>query len=303
MDNALVAAKDRTPTAVRIVYVKGVPVITLGGFYVTTVDSASARAAKTTPSILAQRWVAGLKAALKDKSAVDAYVAQISGTTTATAGTTTTATGSYPYYKQGRVVYIPAGMTIPVTLNSSISSQTARAGDPIEASIAQTVDLGDTSIPQGSTLLGQVTEATAGQKLDKSGLLGIKFTSLRTPDGQEAQIAAHIIGGIGKYQEVGSQSNLLKGESGKDKAKQALIRGAVGAGGGLLLGTTIGAIAHGGRGAGRGAIAGTAIGGALGVAESFLLRKGNDVNVQSGQTFSLLLDAPASLAIASSRSI
>ncbi|HEY9789616.1 MAG TPA: hypothetical protein V6D22_04400 [Candidatus Obscuribacterales bacterium] len=297
IDNALVATNNHTPSAVGVVYVKGQPVITLGGFYVTTVDSASAKVSHTTPSILAQKWSAGLKTAMKSKTAVDDYVAQLSGSTTANAGTTTTNAGSYPYYRQGRIVYIPAGMTIPIALKNSVTSENAHTGDVIEGQIAQTVNLGDTSIPAGSLITGKITEAQSGQRMGKSGMLGVKFDTLRTPDGQTVPINAHIVGGIGRFQEVGAQSNVVKGEATSDKVKQALIRGGIGAGGGALLGTTLGAIAGGGHGAGRGAIAGTVIGGVAGVAESLLYRKGGDVSVSSGQTVNLQLDAPASLSV------
>ena len=299
IDNALVASTNKSPSAVAVTYVKGLPVLTLGGFYVATVDSASAKAAKTTPSLLAQKWANGLKTALKNPSSVQNYVSQITGGgNVASAGTTTTNAGSYPYYQQGRIVYIPAGMQIPIQITTAISSETARAGDKVEGQIAETVNLGDTSIPAGSTITGTITESTSGQRMGRSGLLGMKFDTLRTRDGQTTPITAHIVGGIGKYQEIGAQSGMVKGETTSNKVKQAAIRGAVGAGGGALLGLSIGAIAgRGGRGAGRGAIAGTAIGGALGVAESLLYRKGSDVKVQSGQTLNLQLDAPASLAV------
>lgn len=68
LDNALVASKDRSPNAVNIEYVKGLPVITLGGYQVITVDSASAKTAGTTPALLAQRWADALKGALQDRS-------------------------------------------------------------------------------------------------------------------------------------------------------------------------------------------------------------------------------------------
>lgn len=299
IDNALVAATNKSPSAVGVTYVKGLPVVTLGGFYVTTVDSATAKAAGTTPSVLAQRWSNALKTSLKNEAAVNSYIAQLtgSGASNVTAGTTTTETGSYPYYQQGRIVYIPAGMTLPVALSSSVSSANAKAGDRIEAKIAETVNLGETNIPEGSVVIGQITEANAGSRMGKSGMLGVKFSTLRTPNGQETPISAHIVGGIGKYEGIGSTSNLVKGETTGTKVKKALIHGGVGAGGGALLGTTIGAIAGGGRGAGRGAIFGTAIGAGLGVANSFLLRKGEDVKVESGQTLKLQLDAPASLSM------
>lgn len=303
IDNALVAATNRSPASVGMVYVKGLPVITLGGFYVTTVDTATAKAAKTTPALLAQKWVAGLKTSLKDKASVDNYVAQLtggsSGAPVASAGTTSTNAGSYPFYQQGRIVYIPAGMTIPVALTSNLSSSNSQVGDRVEARIAQTVQLGDTSIPEGSIVYGKVTQAAAGKRMGKSGTLGLKFDSLRTPNGQEVPITAHIQGGIGKYHDLGVGTDIVKGESGSTKVKKALVHGAVGAGSGALVGTAIGAIAGHGRGAGRGAIAGTAIGGALGIAESLLLRKGEDVKVESGLTLNLILDAPASLAVSS----
>ena len=41
LDNALVATPDKSPSAVHVVFVKGTPVITLGGYRVVTVDSNS----------------------------------------------------------------------------------------------------------------------------------------------------------------------------------------------------------------------------------------------------------------------
>lgn len=296
IDNALVATSNKSPSAVGVSIVSGQPVVTLGGFYVCTVDAASAKVAKMTPSALANRWAGQLKSAMQNQSAVDAYVAQLTGSTTiAQAGTTTTATGTYPFYRQGRIVYIPAGMTMSVTLNTAVSSSTAKPGDPVQAVLAEDVNLGDSNIPANSILIGKVTEAIAGQRMGKSGTLGLKFTKLRTPDGVETPLTAHIIGGLDKFDAQGTNSDVYKGETTATKVKQAAIHGAVGAGAGALLGTTIGAIASHGYGTGRGALAGTAIGATLGVAESFLYRKGADVQVESGKVLKLQLDAPASI--------
>jgi hypothetical protein len=79
LDNALVAANDRTPNSVNIVYVKGVPVITLGGYQVVTVSGADAKDAATTPAVLAQRWANALRGSLKDQASVSSYVAQLNG--------------------------------------------------------------------------------------------------------------------------------------------------------------------------------------------------------------------------------
>src|ERR1700733_5853100 len=79
LDNALVAAKDRTPSAVNITYVKGTPVITVGGYQVVTVDSASAKALKTTPALLAKKWGDSIRSSLTDQASITSYVGQLSG--------------------------------------------------------------------------------------------------------------------------------------------------------------------------------------------------------------------------------
>ena len=81
LDNALVAATNRSPSSVKIVYVKGLPVITLGGYTIVTVDSANAKSAGVTPAVLAQRWANSLRQALTDNASVTSYVSQLTGDT------------------------------------------------------------------------------------------------------------------------------------------------------------------------------------------------------------------------------
>jgi hypothetical protein len=335
LDNALVAAKDRTPAAVNIAYVKGQPVITLGGFQVVTVDSASAKAAGTTPAVLAQRWADKLRAVLRDQASVQSYVSQLSGDYASSAPAVSNAAppqmqqqppqgdyyaanqaqyqapqppqyaGNYnpppgysvpvQGYRQGRVAYAPAGLTIKANLATSITSQLAKPGDLVQANVSQAIMLGDSQIPLGSVLLGQVSDAQASRRFGLTGKLGILFNRLRTPDGVETPISAHLVGGIGKYDDKANNDQFV-GETWKNKALQTGVRGAAGAGLGAALGTAVGAIAGGGRGAGRGAWSGTAIGGGLGVADSLLLRKGKEVTIPSGTAVEVQLDAPVSIA-------
>lgn len=203
-------------------------------------------------------------------------------------------------YQRGRVSFVPAGLVIPVTLNTAVSTNVARPGDMVQATLSQNVNLGDSVIPAGSVVTGRVTDAKSGGFLGRAGMLTFKFNSLRTPNGAEVPMSAHIVGGLGKYAEVGSQSDTFAGETWKNKAGQTAMRGALGAGAGAALGTAIGAIAahgHGytGRGIGRGAWSGAAIGGGVGVADGLLLRKGKQVNISSGLPLQLQLDAPMSL--------
>lgn len=379
LDNALVAAKDRSPSAVSIVYVKGIPVITLGGYQVCTVDADNARLAGTTPAVLAQKWADALKKALQDQSSVGSYVAQLTGayqSTPAPAAApppdqtaynpppqTTSYTpppqqpqyggpppnyggggggynnnvqpvqyggyandqynrqtgpgpgpgygapqqgayggGGYPPQgggyppQRGRVAYAPAGLVMGATLNTSIATQAAQPGDLIQATIGQSILLGDAQIPPGSVLVGTVTEAKKGGFLGRAGTLGVKFNRLRTPDGVETPITAHIEGGVGKYDDKNG-NDTFRGETWKTKLGQGAIRGGIGAGAGAALGTAVGAIAGGGRGAGRGAWSGTAIGAGVGVVDSLVLRKGKDVVIPSGQQIQVQLDAPVSISI------
>ena len=332
LDNALVAAKNRTPQSIDIVYVKGLPVVTLDGYQIVTVDDANAKAAGTTPALLAKKWADGIRHTLVDTGSVDSYVAQLSGDYRASAPaaasappqaqyapqgnyqapgnyqargnypapTNYAATPSYPHpnmMRQGRVVYAPAGLTLNTTLSTAISTQVAQLGDMIQANISETVQLGEGSIPAGSVLIGQITEAKSGGFFGRSGMLGVKFNRLRTPDGVETPITAHIVGGIGKFTEIGGdQSDVLKGETMKTKLGQAAIRTAIGAGTGAALGTAIGAIAgRSGTATGRGAWSGTAIGGGLGAVQSVTMRKGRDVSIPSGQRMQVQLDAPVSV--------
>lgn len=342
LDNALVAAQDKSPASVNIAYVQGLPVITLGGYQVVTVTSQDAQANKTTPALLAQQWANAIRNALSDQPSIHSYVSQLtdssasnlsSGTNSPSAETNQpgfspgnrsydTYNSSYNNniyppnnyaanqgyaapgqgaplqgYRQGRIAYAQAGQIIPITLATSISTQVARAGDLIQANISQNINLGDSAIPAGSVVIGQVAEAEAGRRLARSGEIQVKFNRLRTPDGTETPISAHLVGGIAKYNQVGgAQSDTFKGEGMGNKLGSVAFRGLLGAGAGAALGTAVGAIAGGGGGAGAGAWSGTAIGGGLGAADSLLLRRGRDVTIPSGTQMQLQLDAPVSVA-------
>lgn len=369
LDNALVAAQDKGPNAVSITYVRGVPVITLGGYQVVTVSGADAQAGHGTPAQVAQQWADSLRRSLSNRGAIDNYIGQLTGypasapsavgsgpnnappqyaggrnndqyNSTSYQGNNNYSGGNYSGgnysggnyngganasnynggygvnnyggggggnyngypspqqgYRQGRVAYAPAGQVIPITLATSIATNVARPGDLIQANITQSVNLGDGTIPAGSVVIGQVTDAEAGKRLARSGELQIRFNRIRTPDGTETPISAHLVGKVNKLREVGGdQSDTFKGEGLSNKFGSMAFRGLIGAGGGAALGTAVGAIAGGGRGAGRGAWSGTAIGAGVGVADSILLRKGRDVTIPSGTVMNLQLDAPVSVA-------
>jgi hypothetical protein len=295
LDNAMAATSNNGPGAVSVALVRGQPVITYGGFYVCEVDKTAAVAAKTTPLILAHRWADGLKLALKTPDYANARANSLAGKTSGKVGTATTQAGSFSYYRHGRLIYVPKGMTLPIVLTNGFSSMNARPGDPIEGRIAEDISLGDTKIPAGSMVLGQITESRPGGRMAKAGLLGFKFNKIRTPDGTVTAIDGHILSGTTKYPELANGADMYKGETTSSRVKKIAIDTGIGAGVGALAGTAIGAIASHGYGTGRGAIAGVTTGAVLGAAGSLLLRKGADVNVNSGDVLKLQLDAPAQI--------
>ncbi len=193
-------------------------------------------------------------------------------------------------YSQRQII-APAGLVLPVSLQTAISTQVAKPGDYIQASLSQNVSLGGRGyIPAGTQVVGAVSDSTAGRRLSRSGELSLQFNSLRLPNGQQLPITAHLVGDLGKYKNKGTGTNdVYRGEGWGTKLGQTALRGGGGAGLGAGLGTALGAIAGGGHGAGMGAWSGAAIGGGLGVADMFL-RKGKDVIIPTGTEMQVQLD-------------
>lgn len=209
---------------------------------------------------------------------------------------TSGSSGSVPYGQmpmlQGRAVYAPAGLIIPITLTTSISTQVANVGDLVQAKVSQDVALENGVIPANSVVTGQVTDSLPGRFMSRSGLLTFQFTSLQLPDGSTIPINGHLVGGIGQYAE---SDGTLRGEGMGTKVEQIGLRSLLGAGGGAALGTAIGAIAGGGHGAGMGAWSGTAIGGGGALLEGVFLRKGRNVLLRAGTPMRFQLDAPITI--------
>ena len=408
LDNAIVASKDKSSPLVGIIYVNGLPVITLAGYQICTVDGADAKQANTTPALLAQKWSDALRKSMNDKQSLSSYIAQLSGASNSNSSSSpsqssndtnlgnsnsssnnngNTSSNSYPNTSsipdvyssssqppgaapqlqsmtpqaappssyspplnpgapysayvppppasnaaygytsymappvnypgpppagylpptqynappiyggrlQGSVATAPAGTVFNAMLKISISTDVAQNGDPVEASILDSLPIQNGSIPAGSMLMGTITQARSSGRLSQSGHLGMKFTTLRTPDGNVTPITAHLTGLVGKYKLNGKgDDTYLHGEGGKAKLGQAVIRGGVGAGAGAALGTAVGAIAGGPFGAGTGAWSGAAIGGGLGLGD-MALRKGREVKLESGTRMQIQLDQPATI--------
>lgn len=195
-----------------------------------------------------------------------------------------------PHYQESVAT---GGLTIPIVLDTSISTQAAKPGDYIQAHVGQNISLsGAGYIPSGTVVTGSVTASKPGRWAERSGLLTISFDQMRLPNGISIPISAHLVGDIGKYK---NNNDTVRGEGMGTKLMNLGIRGGLGAGLGAALGTAVGGIAGGGYGCGRGAWSGAAIGGGIGALDSLVLRRGRDVIIHGGTPMQLQLDDAVSI--------
>jgi hypothetical protein len=134
---------------------------------------------------------------------------------------------------------VPTGTTISVTIDQSVSSKDAKAGQTVTGTVARDVlSGGQVVIPKGSRAKLSVSSVQASGRLSTPAKLWLRLRS----------VTVH-----GKTYDVGTNS-AGKTMGGKGKRDAAFIGG--GAGGGAL----IGALAGGGKGAAIGAAAGAGAG-------------------------------------------
>jgi hypothetical protein len=134
---------------------------------------------------------------------------------------------------------VPAETAIVVTLDQSVSSKDARAGQSVSGSVAENVvSGGKTVIPKGSKVHLSVASVQASGRLSTPAKLWLKIDSIEV-NGKTVNPSARWSGQTG-----GSHNK----------------RNVIAIGGGSALGAVIGGIAGGGKGAAIGAAAGAGAG-------------------------------------------
>jgi hypothetical protein len=134
---------------------------------------------------------------------------------------------------------VPAGSSVVVTLDQSVSSKDGTVGQKVDGSIAENVVAGGkTVIPKGSKVSLSVASVQASGRLSTPAKLWLKIDSI-TVNGR-------------RY----TASSRWSGQTGPSHNK----RNVVAIGGGTALGAIIGGIAGGGKGAAIGAAAGAGAG-------------------------------------------
>ncbi|MBA3993987.1 MAG: hypothetical protein C0469_10705 [Cyanobacteria bacterium DS2.3.42] len=175
LDNALVQASDRSPSALRIARTNGAVVLTLDGRTVATVDSESANAANLSVDQLASEWAQSIQRFLGNSEQTNAYVATLKNEHQVQASIALLE----------RRMYAPAGLTFPINLSTLIVSADAKEGDKFEATIDRDVVMGHYVIPAGSFVLGEIVQGDGDN-------FNLRVDSLRTLNGTMIPISAFV---------------------------------------------------------------------------------------------------------------
>lgn len=172
-----------------------------------------------------------------------------------------------------REVTIPAGTTLPLTLQTAVASDTSNVEDAVRATLRRPITIkGTQALPQGTALIGHVTDAERSGRVKGRARIAFRFTRADLPGGGE-QLNVR----------TGTVSRVAEGTKKRDAAT---------IGGGAVGGAIVGGIVGGGDGAAKGA----AIGGAGGTGV-VLATRGKEVRLPSGTAISVKLAAPVTVRV------
>ena len=164
-----------------------------------------------------------------------------------------------------RTVTIPAGTSLSMTLETSLSTKTASVGDRFTARVSSPLEIaGTTVIPAGAVVSGHVALTEQPGKASGRGKMQLAYDTVRFG---------------GRTYEMDSVSRIYESDSGRGK-DAALIGGGAVAGGvaGAIIGGSAG---DAGKGAAAGAVAGTA---------ASLLTRGPQLQLPAGTALAVSLD-------------
>lgn len=170
-------------------------------------------------------------------------------------------------------VVIPAGTTVEVRVNETLTSEKAQSGDRFTGTTTEDIVVnGRTAFPKGSDVTGRVLAAKGSGRFSDPGTLELRLNTIRSGSSAAA---------------LSTESFMVEGKS-HTKSNTTKI------GGGAAIGAVIGAIAGGGKGAAIGA----GVGGAAGAGAAAATGK-QEAKVESEAVLRFVTAADATVGAAS----
>jgi hypothetical protein len=174
--------------------------------------------------------------------------------------------------RQAEELVVSADSVMGLQLKNTVSSETSRVEDRVEAQVARDVSVnGRVAIPAGSRVLGAVTLVERGGKVRDRARVGVRFHTLVLADGTTLRLQTDTV-----YREGESPAN----------ASAAKMGGA--AIGGAILGAILGG--------GKGAVIGGATGAAGGTA-AVMAGPRRPATIDAGSTVTVRVLAPVSVTV------
>jgi hypothetical protein len=167
---------------------------------------------------------------------------------------------------------VPADAVLGLQVERTITSETARIEDRVEARVTRDVRVGDrVAIPAGSVVQGSVMEVERGGKIKERARLGIRFHTVVLADGSRLNIR--------------TDSVVREGASPANESAAKIGGAAVG---GAILGAILGG--------GKGAVIGGSVGAAGGTAAQMASGR-NPAVLPAGTTVSVRVQQPVSVTV------
>jgi hypothetical protein len=185
---------------------------------------------------------------------------------------------------------VPAGTRVLLALRSGVNTKTAAPGDSVYLSSTFPVVIGTrVAIPAGVYVQGVIDRVQRAGRIKGRAEVNMHFTTIIFPNGSVVSVPGVLDNLPGSSDaKVKDHEGTVQQAGSKGKDAGTIARGAeegasVGAIGGAIGGSPL-------AGAGYGAVAG----GAAGLIYT-LLTRGNDVNLEQGQTVEMTLQRPLTL--------
>lgn len=181
-----------------------------------------------------------------------------------------------------RHVTVPAGTEVPLQLKSGIDTKNSKVGDGVYCQTTFPVIVDNVvAIPPGSYVKGEIVRLQRAGKIKGRAEMQFKFTSLIFPNGYTVDMPGTLHHDSGTSNADVDEEGRIKADSqkGKDVTTIGKATGAGAAGGAILLGSRTGVLG----GAGIGALAGLA---------TIFSTRGQDVRIEPGASFKMLLQVP-----------